>query len=82
MLPQTNNDHSLPYWVTVQRNDGSPKFYSGTSTLEEAIALTLSKNTEEESLRSKRAAQHARPVVDEDTYTYKVKENASPKKPG
>lgn len=68
------NDQTKPFWVTVRRNDGKPKFYSGVDTREEAQAIADFRNKVEMDLRKERAAEHGRPVKDTDLYTYEVDE--------
>lgn len=66
------NDQSLPFHVTVRRNQGPRKFYSGAATKDEAQKIAADRNAKEVLLRAKRAAERAQTVGECDKYTYEV----------
>lgn len=66
------NDTSLPFWVTVRRNDRTPKFYSAATTREEADVIAARENSAEVDRRKVRAAERGQTVDQCDKYTYEV----------
>ena len=68
----TTKDQSLPFHVTVRRNDGPQKFYSGAADLATAEAIAADRNAKEADLRRVRAAERAQPIERCDLYVYEV----------
>lgn len=73
-MPQTSNDQSLPFYVTVRRNDGPRKFYSGAADRQSAEIIAASRNAVEVELRKRRAADNERLVANECLYIYEVQQ--------
>lgn len=66
------NDTSLSFWITVRRNERTPKFYSAASTREEADAIAARENAAEVDRLRIRAAERAQTIEQCDKYTYEV----------